>query len=94
MQRRKVAAEARPDPRQALRRAQRDVADAEAAVAALEAKVSEVVAKLEDPALYTRPDGAASARKLGAELDGLKRELDAALQRWTEATTHAETLSG
>jgi len=49
-----------------------------------------VVAALEDPALYTRPDGAAMARKLGAQLEALKRDLDAGLERWTQATEQVE----
>jgi hypothetical protein len=55
--------------------------------------VAEVVAALEDPALYTRPDGAATAHRLGAQLDGLKRDLDAALGRWTLATERSEQLT-
>jgi ATP-binding cassette subfamily F protein 3 len=44
-------------------------------------------------ALYTRPDGAAKARELGAELETLKRDLDAALERWTLATEQVEMRS-
>jgi hypothetical protein len=53
-----------------------------------------VVAALEDPALYTRPDGAATARRLGADLETAKRALDAGLERWTRATEQVEALSG
>ncbi len=53
-----------------------------------------VTAALEDPALYTRRDGAATARQLGVELDALKRALDAALRRWEQATQEVEALSG
>jgi hypothetical protein len=49
-----------------------------------------VVAKLEDPALYTRPDGAATAHHLGTQLETLKRNLDADLERWTRATEQVE----
>ena len=59
----------------------------------LEAEVARVVAALEDPALYTRPDGAATAHKLGAQLETLKRDLEAGLERWTQATEQVETLS-
>jgi hypothetical protein len=62
-------------------------------VATLEARVAEVVAALEDPALYTRPDGAATAHRLGAQLDTLKRDLDAALERWTHATERSAQLA-
>ena len=80
------------DPRQALRRAQRELAEAEAAVAELESQVGLVVAALEDPALYTRPDGAATARQLGVQLETLKRSLDLALEQWTHATERSEQL--
>jgi hypothetical protein len=36
--------------------------------------------------LYTRPGGADEAQTLGAELERVKRELDDALARWTEAS--------
>jgi ATP-binding cassette subfamily F protein 3 len=78
------------DPRKALRRAQRELEEAEAAVADLESQVAPVVAALEDPALYTRPDGAATARRLGAQLEQLKHSLDTALERWTRATERVE----
>jgi ATP-binding cassette subfamily F protein 3 len=90
----RVAPPAKSDPRKELRRAQRELQEAEAAVAELESQVARVVAALEDPALYTRPDGAAEARHLGAQLDTLKRSLDAGLERWTKATEQAEALQG
>jgi ATPase subunit of ABC transporter with duplicated ATPase domains len=65
---------AKSDPRQELRRAQRELEEAEGAVAALESEVARVVAALEDPALYTRPDGARQAHQLGAQLERLKRD--------------------
>jgi pyrimidine deaminase RibD-like protein len=55
--------------------------------------VARVVAALEDPALYTRGDGATTARQLGVELEALKRSLDAELERWTRATEQVEMLS-
>src|SRR5437763_1288205 len=82
----RVAPSPKSDPRKDLRRAQRELDEAEAAVAALESEVARVVAALEDPALYTRPDGAATAHTLGAQLETLKRDLDAGLERWTQAT--------
>src|SRR5437016_1610741 len=78
------------DPRKELRRAQRELEEAEAAVAELEAQVAKVVAALEDPALYTRPDGAARAHELGAQLETLKRDLEGGLERWTQATEQVE----
>ena len=90
----RVAPAPKADPRRDLRKAQREVEEAEAAVAKLEAEVAKVVAALEDPALYTRPDGVTAAKQLGAQLEALKRQLDAGLERWTRATEHVETLSG
>src|SRR5690349_21833512 len=81
----RVAPAAKRDPRKDLRRAQREVQEAEAAVAALEADVARIVAALEDPALYTRPDGARAAHELGQQLETRKRELEAGLERWTRA---------
>ncbi|MGE5801373.1 MAG: ABC-F family ATP-binding cassette domain-containing protein [Gemmatimonadota bacterium] len=89
-ERQRVAPTPTSDPRKELRRAQRELEAAEAAVATLEAEVARVVAALEDPALYTRPDGAATARKLGAQLETLKRDLEAGLERWTLATQQVE----
>src|SRR5439155_656604 len=85
-ERHRVARSATNDPRTELRRAQRELEEAEATVAELEAQVAKLVAALEDPALYTRPDGAARAHELGARLETLKRELEAGLERWTQAT--------
>ena len=85
-ERQRVAPAPKRDPRKELRQAQREVEDAEARVADLEAQVAKVVEALEDPALYTRPDGAATAHQLGAQLEVLKRDLEAALERWTQAT--------
>ena len=89
----RVAPKPRQDPRKELRRAQQELGVAEARVTELESRVAQVVAALEDPALYTRPDGAAKARRLGAELETLKRDLDAALERWTAATEQVEMRS-
>ena len=89
-ERQRVAPPVKSDPRKELRRAQQEVEEAEAAVAKLESEVARVVAALEDPALYTRPDGAATAHALGAELETLKRDLEAGLERWTRATEQVE----
>src|SRR6266576_3310060 len=86
----RVAPPSKGDPRKELRRAQRELAEAEARVAELEAQVAKVVAALEDPALYTRPDGARTAHELGAQLETLKRDLEAGLERWTQATEQVE----
>ena len=78
------------DSGKGLRRAEREVADAERAVAALESQVAVVVAALEDPSLYTRAGGVAEARNLGAQLETLKGRLDVALERWTKVTEALE----
>jgi ATP-binding cassette subfamily F protein 3 len=89
-ERQRVAPSPQGDPRKELRRAQRELEESEAAVATLEAEVARVVAALQDPALYTRPDGARAAHELGAQLETLKRDLEAALERWTQATEQVE----
>ena len=89
----RVAPKPKQDPRKELRRAQQELEVAEARVTELESRVAQVVAALEDPALYTRPDCAAKAHTLGAELETLKRDLDAALERWTAATEQVEMRS-
>ena len=92
-ERQRVVPAPKSDPRKELRIAQRELEQTEALVEKLEAEVARVVAALEDPALYTRPDGAATAHKLGAQLETVKRELEAALERWTQATEQVEMLS-
>jgi ATP-binding cassette subfamily F protein 3 len=92
-ERQRVAPAPQSDPRQDLRRARRELEAAEARVADLEGQVARVVAALEDPALYTRGDGATTARQLGVDLEALKRSLDAELERWTRATEQVEMLS-
>ena len=92
-ERQRVAPSSKSDPRRELRRTQRELEVAEARVAELESQVALVVTALEDPALYTRPDGIATARQLGAQLETLKRSLDAELERWTQATEQVELLS-
>ncbi|CAN5659940.1 ABC-F family ATP-binding cassette domain-containing protein [soil metagenome] len=57
--------------------------EAEARVSELEARITVVTKELENPELYTRPNGPADAGKLGKELDRLKAELDEALEEWT-----------
>ncbi len=64
------------------RRGQREIEAAEREVERLEARVAELTRALEDPELYTAPDGARRAAALGAELERAKGELDAALERW------------
>ncbi|HKN69357.1 MAG TPA: ABC-F family ATP-binding cassette domain-containing protein [Gemmatimonadaceae bacterium] len=76
-----------------LRRAQRAVEEAEQQIETLETKIATISAALEDPQLYTRPTGPTEAKTLGGQLESLKRELDAVLERWTAATEEAEALN-
>jgi len=86
---RKEAEPARPsskDARRQQRAAQRDVEQAEDAIARLEARIAGITRSLEDPELYTRPGGVEEARRLGETLEQARRELDDTLERWTAAT--------
>ena len=76
-----------------LRRAQRAVEEAEQRIATLEAQITTISSALEDPQLYTRPTGPSEARTLGGELETLKGQLDATLERWTAATEEVEALN-
>ena len=80
--------------RDSLRKAQRDAEAAEAEVTALEAKISELTTRLADPELYTTPDGAVSANRLGIELDRARSALERAIEAWTAATELAESIAG
>jgi ATP-binding cassette subfamily F protein 3 len=80
------------DQRDTMRKAQRDAEAAEEEVGQLERKISELTTTLADPELYMRTDGAASAARLGAELDRARVSLDRAIERWTSATERVESL--
>jgi ATP-binding cassette, subfamily F, member 3 len=81
------------DTRTALRALRQQVERCEKDVAALERKTAELTALLEDPELYTSRDGTARSLVAGKELDEVRRQLDAAIERWTAATEKAEQLS-
>ena len=66
------------------------LAEAEAAVASAEAAVDAVRRRLEDPDLYTTPDGGRIAARLGAELEAARDVLDAAYARWEQAVSVRE----
>jgi ATP-binding cassette subfamily F protein 3 len=55
-----------------------------------EAKVLELTTALEDPELYSTPDGVQRAKKLGVELDKAKRSLDEALRAWELAVDETD----
>ena len=76
-----------------LRRAQREVESIEQTIEKLEAQVSRVSAALEEPQLYTRPDGAREAAALGAQLEEAKHALDNALEQWSRATDEVAELN-
>ncbi|MGH7636164.1 MAG: ABC-F family ATP-binding cassette domain-containing protein [Gemmatimonadaceae bacterium] len=81
------------DVRRQQRAAQREVEQAESRIASLEARIAEVTDALKDPELYTRPDGAAHAARLGKELEQLKAEVERAFAEWTAATEAVESTS-
>jgi len=76
-----------------LRRAQREVDEIEERIEALEAQIASVSAALEDPALYTGTGGLSEAKRLALQLEAAKRDLDAALERWTSSTDEVEQLN-
>jgi ATP-binding cassette subfamily F protein 3 len=72
--------------RAATRHLRRAVEQAEAEVHRLETKMQELRTQLEDPDLYTTGEGSQIARALQSELAIVESELNAALERWTEAS--------
>ena len=78
--------ERQPDASQQSRRARRALADAEADVAAREARVTELTHALENPALYNDAGGTRRAHALGVDLDEARLLLDAAFERWSSAS--------
>lgn len=85
--------EPRRDQRDALRRARRDAELAEQEVARIEQTIAGLTTALADPELYTTSAGAASATRLGVELDAAKAELERAIDAWTTATEAVEVLA-
>jgi ATP-binding cassette subfamily F protein 3 len=81
------------DQREALRRARRDAEMAEQEVARIEQTIASLTTALADPELYTTSAGAASATRLGTELDTAKAELERAIDAWTTATEAVEALT-
>jgi ATP-binding cassette subfamily F protein 3 len=71
------------------RAARRALETIEARVAELEARAATLTAELEDPQLYETPEGSRHAGELQAELDGVRRELDAAFMEWEGAAESA-----
>jgi ATP-binding cassette, subfamily F, member 3 len=78
------------DVRRQQRHAQRELELAEREIETLEARIVELTKSLEDPELYTRPNGVEEARRLGERLEKVKKDLETAIERWsalTELTT-------
>jgi ATP-binding cassette subfamily F protein 3 len=78
------------DHRAARRTAQRELERAEQDVARLETQISEITLALEDPQLYTTPNGVNRAQLLGVELDRARAALDDAIARWERAVELVE----
>jgi ATP-binding cassette subfamily F protein 3 len=88
----KGGAAGKDDPRKALRAARDRAAQSERRVAELEAEVGTLTSTLDDPALYTRPDGVQQAHTLGVTLDKVRARLDQALASWERETAALESL--
>ena len=80
--------------RSSARDARKRAEESERQVAELEAKIAALTGDLADPRLYTSEDGKRRALKAGGELDTLKKKLDSAIERWTQATEAAEEAAG
>ena len=85
--------ENRRESKEAVRAAKQRVIDLELEIQEIESTIAKLTRELEDPALYTRADGVGRARELGADLDGLKADLERTLEAWAEATESADALS-
>ena len=81
------------DRRRQQKAAEEALARLELRVAELEAQVASLTSALEDPSLYTRPNGVSEATRLGMELDAARRELDEVLAQWTKASERLEATS-
>ena len=78
--------------RRSLRQARDRAAEAERKVSEIDGEITALTATLDDPELYTKPDGVEHAHALGARLDALRGRLDAALATWEQETAALETL--
>ena len=85
--------ESRDRDDRAVRAAKRALDEAEQEVSAREGRVAELTRALEDPELYTTPEGTKKATSLGAELDAAKRALDNAIAAWEKAVEAVESVS-
>ncbi len=69
------------------------VETSEKEVAALEKKIVELTALLDDPELYTTREGTDKSLPASKQLDEARRKLDKAIEKWTKVTEQAEQLS-
>jgi ATP-binding cassette subfamily F protein 3 len=83
---------ARRDSRSAMRDAQRQVEEVEDRVQALESEIAALTRHLEDPELYTRPDSASEANRLGIALERARHALDREIEAWSKATEALDEL--
>jgi ATP-binding cassette subfamily F protein 3 len=83
----------RRDSKNSIRAAQQRMSELELEIQSLESRIEAVTHELEDPTLYTRPDGVKRAKGLGADLERLRRELDRTLEAWGSASESVDTLS-
>ena len=80
----------RTKQRDVVKNARQKAEDAERAVAELESRITAITAELADPELYMTENGKEKAIRSGTELDRLKKQLERAIELWTEATEAAE----
>ncbi len=80
------------DTRSALRAAERRVTELETQIQTLETRIDTLTAELEDPELYTKPNGVTRAKALGVDLERLKPQLERVLDDWGKATEAVDTL--
>jgi ATP-binding cassette subfamily F protein 3 len=80
------------EARSTLRAAEKRVAELEAEIQSLESRIDALTGQLEDPELYTKPDGVARAKALGVDLERLKPQLERTLDEWGKATELLDTL--
>ena len=78
----------RPVPGRARRAGALEAAEAEAHEA--QARLGELKSRLQDPALYSRPDAAAAAAELSRAVNAAVTALESALERWARATGAVE----
>jgi ATP-binding cassette subfamily F protein 3 len=78
------------DRRTNARKARERLAASEGRVAELEKIVDQLTSTLEDPALYTKPDGTQRAATMGKALEETKAQLDAAIADWEQASVEVD----